>query len=166
MNCEIKFQIGQKVVYPLQGVGEIVQIDEQLFKDEMTPFYTIYIPVSDMTVIIPVINTDILGIRALVDRETAQKTLDELSPPSGPETSDWKERYQNNMDMLKTGNIEEIAKVVSSLYCRSITKPQPLPVNERKQYDNALKLLIDELSLSLDMDKDTVRDQIFAKLVV
>lgn len=164
MNGEIKFKIGQKIVYPLQGVGEIVQIDEQMFKDELTPYYTIYIPVSDMTVMIPVVNTEVLGIRALVTREEAQKTLDTIAPPSGPANSDWKERYQGNMDMLKTGNIDDIAAVVSALYCRSKNKPQPLPIMERKQYDSALKLLIDELSLALDMDKEDIKEQIFAKL--
>ena len=64
MECEVKFKIGQKIVYPLQGVGEIVGIDEQIFKEVLTPYYTIYIPVSDMTVMIPVSNTETLGIRA------------------------------------------------------------------------------------------------------
>ena len=164
MDCEIKFKIGQKIVYPLQGVGEIVQIDEQMFKEELTPYYTIYIPVSDMTVMIPVVNTESLGIRALVSKEEAQKTLDKMAPPTGPANSDWKERYQGNMDMLKTGNIDDIAAVVSALYCRSKNKPQPLPIMERKQYDSALKLLIDELSLALDMDKEDIKEQIFAKL--
>ena len=65
MECEVKFKIGQKIVYPLQGVGEIVAIDEQIFKEVLTPYYTIYIPVSDMTVMIPVSNTETLGIRRL-----------------------------------------------------------------------------------------------------
>ena len=64
MEYEVKFKIGQKIVYPLQGVGEIVAIDEQMFKEVLTPYYTIYIPVSDMTVMIPVSNTETLGIRA------------------------------------------------------------------------------------------------------
>lgn len=164
MECEVKFKIGQKIVYPLQGVGEIVGIDEQIFKEVLTPYYTIYIPVSDMTVMIPVSNTETLGIRALVDKERAQKTLESIAPPASPSHSDWKERYQGNMDMLKTGDIDDIASVVSTLYYRSKNKPQPLPVMERKQYDSALKLLIDELSLVLETDKEEIKERIFAKL--
>ena len=119
MECEVKFKIGQKIVYPLQGVGEIVGIDEQIFKEVLTPYYTIYIPVSDMTVMIPVSNTETLGIRALVDKDRAQKTLESIAPPASPSHSDWKERYQGNMDMLKTGDIDDIASVVSTLYYRS-----------------------------------------------
>ena len=67
-----------------------------------------------------------------------------------------------NVDLLKKGSVLDIATVVTTLYHRS--KIKELPILERKLYDNALKLLIDEISFSLDKSKDDVEQLVFSKL--
>jgi CarD family transcriptional regulator len=49
-----QFKKGQQVVYPLQGVGLVENIEERSFKGEMVPYYVMYFDVSDMTIRIPV----------------------------------------------------------------------------------------------------------------
>jgi CarD family transcriptional regulator len=71
-------------------------------------------------------------------------------------------RYQMNLDLLKKGSIRDIACIVRSLYHRS--KVKELPILERKLYDSALKLLEDEVSISLRKSKDEVESMIFARL--
>ncbi len=142
------FQVNQKVVYPSQGVGKIVEIKEKQFKDTILLYYVIYLEVSDMTVMVPVDRVEELGIRAIVSPEEAQKALEMISEDFEPIPADWKLRYQMNLDLLKKGSVLDIATIVRSLYHRS--KVKELPILERKLYDSAKKLLEDEISFSLD----------------
>jgi CarD family transcriptional regulator len=156
------FQVDQRVVYPSQGVGVIRSIGKKEFKHEQIPYYIIYLEVSDMTIMVPVDKAEKLGIRAIVPKEEAQKALELISEDYEPIPSDWKLRYQMNLDLLKKGSVMDIASIVRSLYHRS--KVKELPILERKLYDSALKLLEDEVSFSLRKPKDEVETMIFARL--
>jgi CarD family transcriptional regulator len=162
MSKSKAYQVDQKVVYPSQGVGIIKSIDEKIFKDKKTPYYTIYLEVSDMTIMVPVNKVESLGIRPIVPKDEAQKALELLSEDYDPIPSDWKLRYQNNLDLLKKGSIIDIATIVRSLYHRS--KVKELPILERKLYDSALKLLEDEVAYSLRKPKEEVENLIFTRL--
>lgn len=156
------FQVEQKVVYPSQGVGVITSIQEKEFKNQKIPYYVIYIEVSDMTIMAPTDKAEIMGIRAIVPPEEAQRALELISEEYEPIPSDWKLRYQMNLDLLKKGSVMDIATIVRSLYHRS--KVKELPILERKLYDSALKLLEDEVSYSLHIPKDEVEGLIFSRL--
>ncbi|MDR1029556.1 MAG: CarD family transcriptional regulator [Treponema sp.] len=156
------FQIDQKVVYPSQGVGTIISIEDKEFKNEKIPYYVIYLEVSDMTVMVPVDKAEELGIRPIVDAEDAHKALHLMGEEFDPIPSDWKLRYQMNLDLLKKGSVMDIATIVRSLYHRS--KVKELPILERKLYDSALKLLVDEIAYSLLLPKDEVENRIFTCL--
>jgi CarD family transcriptional regulator len=157
-----KFQVDQRVVYPSQGVGIIKSIEEKKFKDNAIPYYVIYLEVSDMTIMVPVDKAASLGIRPIVAKDEAIKALELISEDYEPIASDWKLRYQTNMDLLKKGSVMDIATIVRSLYHRS--KIKELPILERKLYDSALKLLEDEVSCSLRKPKEEVENMIFARL--
>ena len=159
---EAKFEINQKIVYPSQGVGVVTEIFQKEFKGEVIPYYKIYIESSDMVVMIPVDKAEGVGIRAIVSADEAQKALDLLSDDFEPITSDWKLRYQMNLDLLKKGSISDIATIVRCLYNRS--KIKELPILERKLYDSAKKLLEDEVSIAMDKDGKDVESVIHTKL--
>jgi CarD family transcriptional regulator len=156
------FQVNQKVVYPSQGVGIINSIEEKEFKNEKILYYVIYLEVSDMTIMVPVEKAEGLGIRPIVPKEDAQRALDLMGEDYDPIPSDWKLRYQMNLDLLKKGSITDIAMIVRSLYHRS--KVKELPILERKLYDSALKLLEDEIAYSLRKNREEVENLIFARL--
>jgi len=156
------FKLNQEIVYPLQGVGKITSIEEKKFKDDMLLYYIIYLEVSDMTVMIPVDKAEEIGIRAIVSKSESQKALKLITEDYEPVSSDWKMRYQMNLDLLKSGSVMDIATVVRTLYHRS--KIKELPILERKLFDSALKLLVDEISFSLEKPKDEVEALIFSKL--
>jgi CarD family transcriptional regulator len=151
-----------QVVYPLQGVGQIISIEKRPFKDEKLLYYIIYLEVTDMTIMVPVDKAEELGIRGIVNKKEAEAALTLISEEFEPIPADWKLRYQMNLDLLKQGSIKDIATVVRALYHRS--KVKELPILERKLFDSALKLLIDEVSFSLKKEKDEVEELIFTKL--
>jgi CarD family transcriptional regulator len=161
-TAEMAFQVDQKVVYPSQGVGVIRSIAEKDFQNERVPYYVIYVEVSDMTIMVPVDQAEKLGIRAIVPKEEAQRALELINEAYEAIPSDWKLRYQMNLDLLKKGSVMDIAAIVRSLYHRS--KVKELPILERKLYDSALKLLEDEISFSLQKPKEEVEAMIFAQL--
>jgi CarD family transcriptional regulator len=156
------FQVDQKVVYPSQGVGVIKAIENKEFKKEEILYYQIYIEVSDMTIMVPVDKAEELGIRSIVPRDDALRALELIGEAFDPIPSDWKLRYQMNLDLLKKGSVTDIAAIVRSLYHRS--KVKELPILERKLYDSALKLLEDEVSFSLRKPKEEVETMIFNRL--
>jgi CarD family transcriptional regulator len=156
------FQVDQKVVYPSQGVGIITSIIQKKFKDSKIPYYVIYLEVTDMTIMVPVDKAAGLGIRPAVSKDEANKALELISEDYDPIPSDWKMRYQMNLDLLKKGSIRDIASIVRSLYHRS--KVKELPILERKLYDSALRLLVDEASISLKKSREEVESMIFSRL--
>jgi CarD family transcriptional regulator len=156
------FQVDQKVVYPSQGVGVVKSIVQKKFKDAKIPYYVIYLEVTDMTIMVPVERARELGIRSTVSRDEAMKALELIGQDYDPIPSDWKMRYQMNLDLLKKGSVRDIAAIVRSLYHRS--KVKELPILERKLYDSALKLLEDEVSISLRKPREEVESMIFTRL--
>ena len=159
---ETKFSVDQKVVYPSQGVGVVKEIFEKTFKEELKLYYKIYIEASDMIVMVPVEKSEELGIRQIVSAAEAQEALNLLSDFVEPVTSDWKLRYQMNLDLLKKGTVKDIASIVRCLYNRS--KIKELPILERKLYDSAKKLLEDEISYALGKSSKEIEQEIHTKL--
>jgi CarD family transcriptional regulator len=161
-RSKLRYKKNQQIVYPLQGVGKVVSIEERPFRATRLLYYIIYLEVSDMTVMVPVERADELGIRPIVDKREAHKALKLISEDYEPIPADWKLRYQMNLDLLKKGSVLDIASVVRSLYHRS--KIKELPILERKLYDSALNLLQDEISFSLGKSKEDIAELIRARL--
>ena len=159
---ETEFKVDQKVVYPSQGVGIVKEIFEKTFKDQNILYYKIYIEASDMMVMIPVSKAQDLGIRQIVSKEEAEEALKLLSDEFEPITSDWKLRYQMNLDLLKKGTVKDTATIVRCLYNRS--KVKELPIMERKLYESAKKLLEDEISFALGKTAKEIEAEIHTKL--
>ena len=158
------FKLHDRVVYPLQGVGQVIEIIDMEFKGEVMPYYVMYFAVSDMTVKVPVDKARGLGIRGIVPKKEAKAALELFTEAFEPIPTDWKMRYQMNLELLKQGSIRDIATVVRALYQRK--KVKELPIMERKLYDSALQLLVDEVSFSMKLSRDEVRDLVYAKLEV
>ncbi|MCL2602651.1 MAG: CarD family transcriptional regulator [Treponema sp.] len=157
-----KYQVDQRIVYPSQGVGIIKSIEEKVFKDDKVLYYVIYLEVSDMTIMVPTDKAAELGIRPIVAKDEALRALELIGEEYESIPSDWKLRYQMNMELLKKGSITDIAMIVRSLYHRS--KVKELPILERKLYDSALKLFEDEITYSLRKSRDEVETLIFTRL--
>jgi len=157
-----EFSIGQQVVFPSQGVGKITAISEEEFRGEKILYYHIYIEVSDTEALIPVDRAKVKGIRPIVSEAEAANALEILGQPCEPITSDWKLRYQTNLELLKKGSIADIATIVRNLYNRS--KIKELPILERKLYDSARKLLEDEISFAMGKDEKEVEELLHEKL--
>ncbi len=156
------YKIGQKVVYPMHGAGEILSIEKQEVMGEEKEYYIISLEINDMQVMVPVGNADKLGLREVNNEAALQKAFGVLVEKSRDLSDNWNHRYRANMEKLKTGEIEEISEVIKDLYIRDCEKG--LSAGEKKMLDNSVGILTSEISLANDIKPDEAKELIFSYL--
>ncbi len=154
------YDIGEKVVYPMHGVGIISKIEKKEVLGESHLYYILRLSMTDMTVMIPIEKSDSLGLRSVVSDKEVDDVMEVLRQCSSDEGEDdnWKTRYITNQGKIKNGSITELAEVVRDLYRRNLKKE--LSSSERRLFDNALQLMIDEIALSTNIDKVEIEHRI------
>jgi CarD family transcriptional regulator len=153
------YEIGEKVVYPMHGVGVISKIEEKEVLGEKHLYYILKLSMTDMTVMIPIEKSEELGLRGVVSNEKIDKVFDILKQETPDENDDnWKNRYNTNQTKIKSGSILELAEVVRNLYIRNQKKE--LSTSEKRLFDNALQLMVDEIALSKNQEKVEVEHMI------
>lgn len=158
------YEIKDRIVYPMHGVGIIEAIEKKNVLGKRAEYYMITIVNSGMKVMIPVENADSIGIRSIIPKKDIKKVLEILSKDENSSSDDWKERYQNNIDKVKSGSIYVVAEVARDLYRRGSEKE--LSIMERKLYENAYQLLIHEIALSKNVDLEEAGDIVSEALSV
>lgn len=140
----MKFKVGDKVVYPNHGIGVVKAIRDQEIRGETSTFISLQIVATDSIVMVPVRNSDSVGLRKLVPKARVRHVLDRIRDAGVEVPSDWKGRYQENQDKMRSGDIEQVAEVLKNLtYLNSV---KTLSYRERKMLDRARALVISELS--------------------
>ncbi len=149
------FNIGDKIVYPMHGAGEIVAIEEREILGNVHKYYIMRLPINDLKVMVPVKNAEEIGVRNISDSETMKKVLEVLS--SEVEISmpkNWNRRYRYNLDKIKSGDLNEIADVVRCL--ESLDREKSLSTGERKILTEAKQIIVSEMVLVFDKKVEEV----------
>jgi CarD family transcriptional regulator len=148
----IDFEIGDNVVYPHHGAGQVLKKElRKMFGKEMQ-YLTIKILHNDMTVMVPCENAGIAGLRRVIDEETVKKVLGVLEADVSEMPKNWNRRFKHNRDKIKTGDIYELAEVVRNLALREHEKG--LSTGEKQMYTRAKKILASELMYALEKSED------------
>jgi len=156
---EIKeFKIGDKVVYPNHGLGVIEQIEKRATGDRMEEFLTLRIVANDSTVMVPRSNTANVGLRRVVTKKEVEEVFDVLKDTKITLYDDWKGRFQENSDKMRTGSITEVARVFKSLSHLALQKN--LSYRERRMLDKAKYLIVSEIAEVERMPVDQVEAKI------
>ena len=147
------FQIGDLVCYPMPGVGVVEAIEERSILGEQTQYYMLRFVMGRMTAMVPVATAESVGLRALVDEEVCAKVVDYLKSDDVMDESDnWNQRYRDNLDKLRIGDIFSVAEVVKCLIRRD--REKGLSAGERKMYLTARQVLLAELTASSGKEED------------
>ena len=147
------FQIGDLVCYPMNGVGVVEAIEERSILGEQTQYYMLRFVMGRMTAMVPVATAESVGLRALVDEEVCAKVVDYLKSDDVMDESDnWNQRYRDNLDKLRIGDIFSVAEVVKCLIRRD--REKGLSAGERKMYLTARQVLLAELTASSGKEED------------
>ena len=140
----MQFKVGDKVVYPNHGVGIIQEVCRRSIAGTQEEFYTLKIASNNSTVMIPTCNVDHVGLRKLCNQKQLNRLYEVLKDGFAKPNPDWKDRYRDNVEKMKTGSIFEVAEVLKNLHFLSFQKS--LSFREKKMFDRARQLVISEIA--------------------
>ena len=152
------YQIGDKVVHPMHGAGVIDSIVRKKVAGKVQDYYLLKLSTGSMMVMIPTEHSDEIGVRPVVSGQEATHILSEMEDIQVDMTSNWNQRYRENMLRIKSGNLLEVAKVVKGLMYRETQKG--LSTGERKMLHSAKQILISELVLAQSMPYEAVEERV------
>lgn len=155
------FNVEDKVVYPLHGAGVIESIEEKAILDERQSYYIIKMP-GEVKVMVPTAKAEDIGVRGIIDRNSASKVIKLLEEESTEMSMNWNKRYRDNMEKMKTGDIYEVADIVRNLSFKQ--KEKGLSTGEKKMLLNAKQILVSELVLVEDKAKTEIEEMVDGKI--
>lgn len=150
------FNIGDRVVYPMHGAGIIEAVETREVLGEEHKYYIMRLPIGDMKVMIPLNNSEEIGLREVIDEDGVTKVFHILKGEKSKMSQNWNRRYRANMDKIKSGDIFEVAEVVRNLSIRD--REKGLSTGERKMLDTARQILISELVLAQESTEEAVEE--------
>ena len=141
------YRKGDKVVYPHHGVAvvEDLQIRETL--GERRKYLILRLAHGDLTLMVPVDNTEEVGLREIVSKREAKKVLDVLREEEDTEPTNWSRRFKTNVEKLRSGDIYQVAEVVRNLSLRE--KDKGLSAGEKRMLAKARQILLSELTFAV-----------------
>jgi len=153
------FKVGEKVVYPAHGVGEIEAIRTNAISGSEKKFYMLRILETGMKIMIPIDNVDSVGLRKVIDRAMVTKVykiLREKKVETDQQT--WNRRYREYTEKIKTGSVLQIATVLRDLFV--LKGGKELSFGERKMLDTARNLLVKELSIARAHSEEKIMEEL------
>ena len=150
------FHIGDKVVYPNHGVGIIEQISSRTIGQTVEKFYLLNIKSSSLKVMVPFHNVGMVGLRRVVRNGEIQKILDFLTDGDCDSNTDWKYRFKENSDRMRTGSLLDVAAVLKSLLL--LNQSKSLSFREKKMLERARYLLVSELSMAKNCEEVEIQE--------
>ena len=140
------FVIGEKVVYPNQGIGTIENISSRAFGTQFEKFYLLKLLYSSMTVMVPFSNVTNIGLRKITKTNEVSRVLAFLATGRTESPADWKYRFKENTDKMQGGSLLRVAEVLKSLLV--LQEEKPLSFREKKMLDRSRHLLVSELAIA------------------
>ena len=137
-------KVGDKVIYPNQGLGVIENIQDENYFGQDFHIYHVRIIANNTLVLVPTANTEEIGIRKPISEDSIQDIFDFIRNGGVDVTMNWKGRYKEHVDLMKSGTVEDMALVLKSLYYLQLIKP--LSFREKKMMEKAKDLIVTEIS--------------------
>jgi CarD family transcriptional regulator len=155
------FSVGDKAVYPVHGVAEVMALENRDIGGSNTPVYILRIIDTGMKIMVPTTNAGSVGLRDLISSKQVKEVIEILKSRDIPrDTQTWNRRYREYMEKIKTGSVFEIAEVLRDLCV--LRKTKELSFGERKMLDTARGLLTKELALAKGVGEDKISAEIEA----
>jgi CarD family transcriptional regulator len=143
----MQFGVGDKAVYPTQGVAEVIGIEEKEISGRKVRFYSLRLLDTGLKILVPVEKAEQVGLREVIGESEVREVFDILREKDIPvDKQTWNRRYRGFMDKLKTGSLYEVAEVYRDL--SRLKRTKALSFGERKMLDTARALLLKELSIA------------------
>jgi CarD family transcriptional regulator len=158
----MQFQIGDKVVYPNQGVGIVEQISTRNLTGQPELFYLLRLTSGSMRVIVPISSVVNVGLRRVTRTSEITSILDYMQKGRSKTPQDWKGRFKENSEKMRSGSLQQVAEVLKTLIV--LNQAKSLSFREKKMMDRAWQLLVDEIAIVRGTSKETVQGQLVRAL--
>jgi CarD family transcriptional regulator len=156
---ETTFNVGDMAVYPVQGVTEILGIETIEIAGTSSRFYVLRRLESEDTIRVPVANVARVGLRKLVtEEEIAEVMTVLLADKIAIEEPNWNRRYRRYVEKIQSGSLADVSQVLRDLHLTRSDKQ--LSYGERRVYEMAMELLVQEISVAQKKNADEVRESI------
>jgi len=156
------YKIGDKVVYPNHGVGVIEQISYGVLNGRTERYYMIRVVVSGLRVMVPQSNAATVGLRSVIRSTDTSKVLGFLERGKLNSHHDWKHRFKENSERMRTGSLLEVAVVLKSLV--SLSRSKPLSFREKKMLERAKYLLVSEMATARNLSAENAEGLVVKSL--
>ena len=156
-----QFAVGDKAVYPVHGVAEVVALEQRDIGGNKTSVYILKVMDTGLKIMVPTTNAGSVGLRDLINAKQVKEVYAILRSRDVPrDTQTWNRRYREYMEKIKTGSVFEIAEVMRDLAVLRASKE--LSFGERRMLDTARGLLIKELAIAKSVAEDKIAGEIDA----
>jgi CarD family transcriptional regulator len=154
MDYKVEYRIGDKVVYPNHGVGVIEQISYGFLEGRTEKYYMLRICSSGLKVMVPQTNACAVGLRPVIRNGETLRVLSYIEKGKSNAHHDWKHRFKENSERMRTGALIEVAAVLKSLV--SLSRTKPLSFREKKMLERAKFLLVSELATARNLSAESM----------
>jgi CarD family transcriptional regulator len=154
----VGFKIGDKVIYPNHGLGVVEKVEEKTILGTTCGFFHLRILSNETTVLVPVANVDNVGLRRAITDEEVERLFQLLGDGKIDNHQNWKGRFKDNSDKMRTGSIYDMADVLKSL--TFLAKSKSLSFREKRMLDRAKSLIISEISEVMQTTAQAIEDRV------
>jgi len=157
------YQSGEKIVHPLYGAGIIENLEEKEVEGVLQTYYVLQIPVGNLKIMISAAKAEAQGIRGIHDSEEIIKIISSIIDTPIDMPDNWNQRYKENMERIKSGQLSEVSLVFRNLLLRE--RERGLSTAEKKLMTTAKQIILSELILAKDIDRtdaETLLESIFS----
>jgi CarD family transcriptional regulator len=146
------FRKGDKVIYPHHGAAVIEDLTEREFLGEKKKYFVLRLAHGDLTLMVPVENTEEVGLREVVSKREVKKVLDVLREDESGMPTNWSRRYKTNIEKIRSGDVYQVAEVVRNLAIREGEKG--LSAGEKRMLAKARQILVSELVFAVSATEE------------
>jgi CarD family transcriptional regulator len=154
----VTFQVGDKVIYPNHGLGIVERIEEKTILGTTCGFYHLRIMANETTVLVPLTNADGVGLRRAITDQEVERLFGRLCDGKIDDHQNWKGRFKDNSDKMRTGSIYDVADVLKSL--TFLARSKSLSFREKRMLDRARFLIVSEISEVMRQSVETVEGRV------
>lgn len=152
------FEVGDKVIYPNHGLGIVTRIEDKTILGTTCGFYHLRIVANETTVLVPLSNVDGVGLRRAISDEEVERLFTLLGDGKIDNHQNWKGRFKDNSDKMRSGSIYDVADVLKSL--TFLAKSKSLSFREKRMLDRAKFLIISEVSEVMRETAPAIEDRV------
>ena len=154
----LQFEVGDKVIYPNQGLGVVERIETRTIMGTTCGFYSLRMASSDTTVLVPVDNVEDVGLRRAIGDHEVKRLFTLLGNGKIDNHQNWKGRFKDNSNKMRTGSLYDVVDVLKSL--NHLSQSKNLSFREKRMLDRAKFLVVSEISEVMNESAETIEERV------